>query len=70
MTDLSEEQYNALQQYLDSINEVTGKRGLRYFGEARVSLLKNDKSGAGISAEVKGTKRYRVTLHFVEATIE
>ncbi|MEO6786825.1 MAG: SWIM zinc finger family protein, partial [Chthoniobacteraceae bacterium] len=62
----SEEQRDAIQQYLDSIDEKTRERGLRYFAEARVNHLENDKRGVEVSADVAGTKRYRVKLHFVE----
>ncbi|MEQ1854133.1 MAG: SWIM zinc finger family protein, partial [Chthoniobacteraceae bacterium] len=66
MTHLSEEQRDALQRYLDSIDEQTGLRGLRYFKDAKVNHLENDGAGLELRAEVMGTKRYRVKLHFVE----
>ncbi|MCE9611555.1 MAG: DEAD/DEAH box helicase [Chthoniobacter sp.] len=70
MTDLTAAQRDALRQYLDSLDERTRQRGLRYFEKDRVKNLENYKRGVGVRAEVTGTKLYRVKLRLAEGEWE
>ena len=64
LTELTQEQIDALQEYLDSLDYGPRERGLRYFEKARVRGVEPYKRGIGFRAEVLGTKPYRVKLRF------
>ncbi len=63
-TALTQEQIDALQEYLDSLDKGARERGLRYFKRAQVKNVEPYKRGVGFRAEVLGTKPYRVKLRF------
>ena len=64
VTGFTQDQLDALQQYLDSLDPGARQRGLRYFEKDRVKGLDCYKRGVGVRAEVTGTrwKLYRVKL--------
>jgi hypothetical protein len=61
---LTQEQIDALQQYLDSLDKGVRERGLRYFKRAQVTNVEQYKRGVGFRADVVGTSLYRVKLRF------
>ena len=65
-SELTQEQIDALQEYLDSLDKGARERGLRYFEKAQVTEVEPYKRGIGFRAEVMGTKLYRVKLRFAE----
>src|SRR5260370_31333874 len=65
-TVLTQEQIDALQEYLDSLDKGARERGLRYFEKAQVTEVEPYQRGIGFRAEVIGTKLYRVKLRFAE----
>ena len=66
ITALSLEQIDALQNYLDCLDERTRKRGLSYFEKALVKEVEPFKRGIGFRAEVMGTRLYRVKFRFTD----
>ncbi len=65
-TVLTQEQIDALREYLDSLDRGARERGLRYFAKAKVAEIESYKRGVGFRANVVGTKLYRVKLRFSE----
>jgi SNF2-related domain/Helicase conserved C-terminal domain len=66
LTALTQEQIDALQEYLDSLDKGARQRGLRYFEKAQVTEVEPVKRGIGFRAEVMGSKLYRVKFRFAE----
>jgi len=66
LTALTQEQIDALQEYLDSLDNGARQRGLRYFEKAQVKEVEPFKRGTGFRAEVMGSKMYHVKFRFTE----
>src|SRR5579862_7905131 len=64
LTELTQDQIDALQEYLDSLDKGAQERGRRYLEKARVTEVEPYKRGIGFRADVMGTKLYRVKLRF------
>jgi len=66
LTELTQQQIAALQEYVDSLDRGAQERGLRYFQKSRVTEVEPYKRGIAFRAEVLGTKPYRAKLRFSE----
>ena len=66
VTDLTQDQLDALQSYVDSLEKGARERGLRYFEQGRVIAVEPYKRGVGFRADVTGTSIYRVKLRFAQ----
>jgi SNF2 domain-containing protein/helicase-like protein len=64
---LTENQLEAAQDYLDSLDNNTRRRGDKYFLEKRVGDLDPYKRGIGFRANVAGGQDYRVKLRFEDS---
>ena len=64
LTELTQTQIAALQEYLDSLDPGTRARGLKYFEKSKVTDVKPYKRGTGFRADVIGTRDYLVKLRF------
>ncbi len=63
---LTPDQLEAAQSYLDSLDKNTLQRGRSYLRQGRVLKIEPAVSGDGFYASVKGTGRYRVEMDFEE----
>ena len=64
LTELTQEQIDALQEYVDSLDRVVRQRGQRYFEKDQVTVVEPSKRGIGFRAEVMGGKLYHVKFRF------
>ncbi len=63
-TAFTQEQIDALQGYLDSLEKGTRERGLKYFEKGKVTNFQRYQRGIGFRADVLGTRFYRAKLRF------
>jgi hypothetical protein len=70
MTGITQEQIEALQEYLDSLDKITRERGRNYFEKGRVIEIEPYKRGVAFRADVRGTNLYRVKLRYAGASWE
>jgi superfamily II DNA or RNA helicase len=64
LTELTQEQIDAFQNFLHSLDERTRARGQKYFEKGKVTNIEPYKRGVAFRAEVVGTKKYRVKLRY------
>ena len=66
LTELTQQQIAALQEYVDSLGKGARERGLRYFEKAKVTEIEPYKRGTGFRAKVMGTNLYQAKLRLTE----
>ena len=66
ITALTQDQIDALEEYPDSLDERTRRRGLRHFEKAQVQEVEPFKRGIGFRAEVMDGKLYHVKFRFAD----